>query len=135
MEIFLSFGWMLIAFITFGGLTIAVQKRQVNRICMTVPLVFFVVSFFFMLPAPTLLTALGLKPLIGKLHFRQVAVVFSEAFIYTFVLAVLACLVMIIVDCYKAIRKKIAERQLAQVLKPYRPWYLVSGSHKPAPED
>ena len=80
MVIFFTCGWLLMAFITFGGLTIAIQRRQIIKICMCAPLVLMVVGFFFIIPAPALLASFGLKPLIGRLHIRQIALVFCEAF-------------------------------------------------------
>ncbi len=134
MEIFLSIGWILMAFVTVGGLTVAIQKRQVIKICMSVPLVFLVVGFFFIIPAPALLTALGLKPLIGRLYIRQIALVFCEAFFYTSGLGVLAGLVVAIIEVYNVIKNKVGRRRLERVPQAQKPWYLVSEPSRFTPE-
>ena len=134
MEIFLTCGWILMAFITFGGLTIAIQKRQIIKICMSIPLVFLLVGFFFIMPAPALLTAVGLKPLIGRLYIKQIALVSCEASFYASGLVVFAGLVMIVIDCYKAIKKKISKRQLERATKTEKPWYLVSEPFRSTPK-
>ena len=123
------------AFVTFGGLKIAIRKRQVIKICMSIPLVLLVVGFFFIMPAPTLLTAVGLKPLIGRLYIRQIAFVFCEAFFAASGLCILASLIVAVVDGCKVIRKKISKRQLARVGKAQKPWYLVPGSIESMPKE
>ena len=135
MQTFLICIWIFMAFITFGGLTIAIQKRQIIKICMSIPVVFMLIGFFFITPAPALLALLGLRPLIGRLYIRQIAFVFCEAFFYASGLVIFVCLVMAIIDCCKAIRKKLGKKQFEQVLKAEKPWYLVSGSIKSTPKD